>query len=50
MAKRSTHFVRHLFCRDSEEGRVLARVVSRSDDVVWTRVMTDTYPVQTYLH
>jgi hypothetical protein len=51
MAKRSTHFVRHLFCR--EEGRVLARVVSRGDDAVlrvWTRGLTDTYPVQTYLH
>ncbi len=39
-----------------EEGRVLARVVSRNDDAVlqvWTRGMTDTYrsyPVQTYLH
>ncbi len=51
MAKRNTHFVRQLFCR--EEGRVLARVVSRRDDAilqVWTRVMTDTYPVQPYLH
>jgi hypothetical protein len=51
MAKRNTHFVRQLFCR--EEGRVLAKVVSRSDDAilrVWTRVMTDTYPVQAYLY
>ncbi len=51
MAKRITHFGRQLFCR--EEGKVLARVVSRSDDAtlrVWSRVMTDTYPVQTYLH
>ena len=51
MAKRNTHFVRHLFRR--EEGRILSRVVSRNEDAVlrvWTRVMTDTYPVQTYLH
>ena len=30
MAKRDTHFVRHLFRQ--EEGRVLSRVVSRNDD------------------
>ena len=51
IAKRDTRFVRHLFRR--EEGRVLSRVVSYNDDAVlrvWIRVMTDTYPVQTYLH
>ena len=49
MTKRNTLFVRHLFRR--EEGRILSRVVSRNGDAVlpvWTRVMTDTYPVQTY--
>ena len=51
MTKRDTQFVRHLFRQ--EEGRVLFLVVSRNDEAVlrvWTRVVTATYPVQTYLH
>ncbi len=49
--KRKTQFVRHLLHR--EEGAVLSRVVSRTDDAVlrvWYKAMTGIYPVQVYLH
>ncbi len=43
--------MRHLLHR--EEGAVLSRVVSRTDDAVlrvWYKSMTDIYQVQVYLH
>ena len=51
MAKRNAHFVWYLFLR--EEGKILSWVVSRNKNAVlrvWTRVMTGTYSVRTYLH
>jgi hypothetical protein len=49
--KRNTQFVLHLLHR--EEGAVLSRVVSRTDDAVlrvWYKAMTRIYLVQVYLH